>query len=57
MMVFATQSLIKDPPFSKLDLLCCRNVLIYMDSFLQKKLMPLFYYTLNPGGFLFSRYQ
>jgi two-component system CheB/CheR fusion protein len=53
MVVFAVQNLIKDAPFSKLDLVCCRNVLIYMDSALQKKVLPLFHYTLNPGGFLF----
>lgn len=53
MVVFASQNLIKDAPFSKLDLVSCRNVLIYMNSVLQKKIMPLFYYTLNPNGFLF----
>ena len=53
MVVFATQNLIKDAPFSKLDMICCRNVLIYMDSVLQKKILPLFHYTLNPGGYLF----
>ncbi len=51
--VFAKHDLIKDAPFSKLDLLCCRNVLIYMDTTLQKKLIPMFHYTLNPGGHLF----
>ena len=53
MMVFSKQDLIQDPPFSKLDLISCRNVLIYMDGELQKKLIPLFHYTLNPGGVLF----
>ncbi len=53
MIVFSEQDIIKDPPFSKLDLLSCRNVLIYMDGELQKKLIPLFHYALNPGGFLF----
>lgn len=53
MIVFAPQNLIMDPPFTKLDLLCCRNVLIYFASELQKKLLPLFHYTLNPGGILF----
>ena len=52
MVVFAPQNLIKDPPFTKLDLLCCRNLLIYLDPELQKKLFPLFYYTLKPGGML-----
>lgn len=53
MLVFATQSLIKDPPFSRLDLVCCRNVLIYMDSLLQKRIIPIFHYTINQDGFLF----
>lgn len=53
MMVFAPQNLIMDPPFTKLDLLCCRNLLIYFTGELQKKLLPLFHYTLNPGGVLF----
>ncbi len=53
MLVFSEQDIIKDPPFSKLDLICCRNLLIYMDGNLQKKLIPLFHYALNPGAFLF----
>ena len=53
MLVFSEQDVIKDPPFSKLDLISCRNLLIYMTGDLQKKLMPLFHYALNPGGFLF----
>ncbi len=53
MVIFAPQNLIIDPPFTKVDLLCCRNVLIYMKPELQKKLLPLFHYSLNPGGFLF----
>lgn len=53
MVVFSEQDIIKDPPFSKLDMLSCRNLLIYMDRELQKKLIPLFNYALNPGGFLF----
>lgn len=53
MLVFAKHNLIRDAPFSKLDLVCCRNVLIYMDTTLQKKLIPMFHYTLNPGGCLF----
>jgi len=51
--VFAVQNLIKDPPFSKLDIVSCRNVLIYMDTVLQKKVLPLFHYVLVPGGYLF----
>jgi two-component system CheB/CheR fusion protein len=53
MLVFSEQNMIKDPPFSKLDLISCRNLLIYLDADLQKKLIPLFHYSLNPGGFLF----
>jgi two-component system, chemotaxis family, CheB/CheR fusion protein len=53
MIVFSEQDIIKEPPFSKLDLLSCRNLLIYMDKKLQKKLIPLFHYSLNKGGFLF----
>ncbi|MBI9086683.1 MAG: PAS domain-containing protein [Desulfobacterales bacterium] len=50
--VFSMQDLIKDPPFSRLNLLCCRNLLIYLDTDIQKKLMPLFHYTLKPDGIL-----
>jgi two-component system CheB/CheR fusion protein len=50
--VFARQDLTKDPPFSRLDLILCRNVLIYMDTVLQKKLLSVFHYALNPDGFL-----
>jgi two-component system, chemotaxis family, CheB/CheR fusion protein len=50
MVVFATHNVIKDPPFTKLDLLLCRNLLINMEADLQKKLMNLFYYSLNAGS-------
>jgi two-component system CheB/CheR fusion protein len=50
--VFSVQDLIKDPPFSRLHLLCCRNLLIYLDAGAQKKLLPLFHYTLKPDGLL-----
>ncbi len=53
MIVFAPQNIIMDPPFTKLDLLCCRNLLIYFTAELQRKLLPMFHYTLNPGGILF----
>jgi two-component system, chemotaxis family, CheB/CheR fusion protein len=53
MVIFSEQDLIKDPPFSRLDLISCRNLLIYMQGALQKKLIPLFHCVLNPGGFLF----
>jgi two-component system CheB/CheR fusion protein len=51
--VFSVQDVTKDPPFSKLDLLCCRNLLIYLNAAAQKKLIPLFHYTLKPTGVLF----
>jgi two-component system, chemotaxis family, CheB/CheR fusion protein len=53
MLIFSEQNLIKDPPFSKLDLISCRNLLIYMNASLQKKILPLFHYALNPRGILF----
>jgi two-component system CheB/CheR fusion protein len=53
MVVFAHHSLIKDPPFSRLDLLVCRNFLIYLNPDMQKRLMSLFHLVLRPGGFLF----
>ena len=52
MLIFSEHDFIKDPPFSKLDLISCRNVLIYIGTELQKKLMPMFHYALNPGGVL-----
>jgi len=52
MVVFAPQNVIKDPPFTKLDILMCRNMLIYMEPKLQKKLIALFNYSINPGGLL-----
>ncbi len=51
--VFATQNIIMDPPFTKLDILSCRNLLIYLEPELQTKLLPLFHYSLRPGGILF----
>lgn len=51
--VFARQNLISDPPFSRMDLISCRNLLIYLDAALQKKIIPAFHYALKPGGFLF----
>jgi two-component system CheB/CheR fusion protein len=51
--VFATQNVIMDPPFTKLDILSCRNLLIYLAPELQGKLLPVFHYSLNPGGILF----
>jgi chemotaxis methyl-accepting protein methylase len=51
--VFAEQNVIQDAPFTKLDMLACRNLLIYLDTEVQKKLLSLFHYSLNPGGILF----
>jgi two-component system CheB/CheR fusion protein len=53
MCVFAKQDIGKDPPFSKLDMISCRNVMIYMGPLLQKRIVPLFHYALNPNGILF----
>ncbi len=51
--VFATQNLISDPPFSNLDLISCRNLLIYLEPVIQKKLITLFHFALNENGYLF----
>jgi two-component system CheB/CheR fusion protein len=51
--IFSPHNLIKDPPFSRLDIISCRNVLIYLEVDLQRKLLPLFHYALNPSGYLF----
>ena len=51
--VFAVQNVIKDPPFTKLDLLSCRNLMIYLEPELQARLIPAFHYALKPGGVLF----
>ncbi|RJQ41082.1 MAG: PAS domain-containing protein [Nitrospiraceae bacterium] len=53
MVIFATQNVVKDPPFTKLDMLSCRNLLIYLEPELQNKLLPIFHYALKPGGILF----
>jgi chemotaxis methyl-accepting protein methylase len=52
MVVFAPQNVVSDPPFTRLDLVSCRNLLIYFQPELQRKLLPLFHYALNPGGVL-----
>ena len=51
--IFSVQNILQDPPFSKLDLLCCRNLLIYLEPEAQQKLLPLFHFSLRPGGILF----
>src|ERR1700730_16303508 len=50
--VFARQNLLQDPPFSRIDVISCRNVLIYLGPVLQKRIMPIFHYALKPRGFL-----
>ena len=52
MVLFAQHDVILDPPFTRLDILACRNVLIYFSTVLQQRLMPLFHYSLRPGGVL-----
>jgi two-component system, chemotaxis family, CheB/CheR fusion protein len=51
--IFSRQDLIADPPFSRLDLISCRNVLIYIEPAAQRRILALFGFALNPGGFLF----
>jgi two-component system CheB/CheR fusion protein len=53
LLVFSEQDLTRDPPFSRLDLISCRNLLIYMGPELQRRIIPLFHYALNAGGRLF----
>ncbi|CAN5760640.1 hypothetical protein BH20PSE1_BH20PSE1_04300 [soil metagenome] len=53
MCVFARHNLLSDPPFSRMDLIACRNLLIYLEPSLQKKVLPTFHYALKPDGFLF----
>ncbi len=52
-LMFAPQNLLEDPPFTKIDLLSCRNLLIYLEGPLQQRLIPMFHYALRPGGVLF----
>ena len=52
MCIFAQHNVLNDPPFSKMDLICCRNLLIYLESVLQNKVISLFHYSLWPGRFL-----
>lgn len=53
MLIFSEQDVIRDPPFSRVDMVTCRNLLIYLSSELQKRLIPLFHFALNSGGMLF----
>jgi two-component system CheB/CheR fusion protein len=50
--IFSTQNVFSDPPFSRMDLVSCRNVMIYLSQALQKRVIPIFYYALSPTGFL-----
>lgn len=52
MVLFAQHDVILDPPFTRLEILCCRNLLIYFNATLQRRLVPLFHYSLRPGGIL-----
>lgn len=53
LIIFSVHNVIKDPPFSRLDFISCRNLLIYFGSELQKRILPIFHYALIPGGYLF----
>lgn len=53
MVIFATHNIIKDPPFSKIDLICCRNMLIYLKPNAQRKILSIFHFSLNQEGYLF----
>src|SRR5439155_26176076 len=53
MVVFARQNLLSDPPFSRMDLISCRNLLIYLEQDSQRKVLPTLHYALKPEGFLF----
>ena len=50
--IFSTQNVFNDPPFSRMDLISCRNVMIYLSQSLQRRIIPIFHYALNPTGFL-----
>src|ERR1700737_2574099 len=52
MCIFSTHSVIRDPPFSRLDLICCRNLLIYLKPSLQEQIIPLLHYALRPSSYL-----
>jgi two-component system CheB/CheR fusion protein len=53
MCVFSSHSVIRDPPFSRIDLISCRNLLIYISADMQRQVIPVFHYSLRSGGFLF----
>src|SRR5690606_13762845 len=51
--LFARHNILRDPPFSRVDLVCCRNLLIYLDRDIQSEVLRMFHFALNPGGYLF----
>ncbi|MBC7451355.1 MAG: hypothetical protein H7259_07675 [Cytophagales bacterium] len=53
MIIFAQHDIIKQPPYGKIDLICCRNMLIYLNPLLQKKIFATLHFSLNIGGYLF----
>jgi two-component system, chemotaxis family, CheB/CheR fusion protein len=53
MCIFSAHSVIRDSPYARLDLISCRNLLIYFKPALQEQIIPLFHYALQPGGYLF----
>ena len=53
MCIFSPHSIVRDPPFGRIDLISCRNLLIYLDSELQSRVIPVFHYALRAGGYLF----
>lgn len=53
MVLFAIQNIIRDPPFTKIDIICCRNLLIYIKPEMQMRIIPIFHYSLKRGGILF----
>ena len=52
-MIFAVHNVLRDPPFSRLDLVSCRNLLIYLDRAAQQQVLEMFHFALRPGGYLF----
>lgn len=54
-MLFARHNLLSDPPFSQIDLIVCRNLLIYLDREVQRDILQMFHFALRPGGYSFPR--
>jgi len=55
MIIYAPHNLLKDPPFSRMDIISCQNVLIYLEASSQNKIMHAFHFALKPAGYLVSR--